>query len=255
MADETCGNGWTVSSGISSTSTVAPRGGRCYSGYEIYTGNIGNFRFVSQASGIVCPTGQHMSNGTCVNDTVGNCAAGFHDATTNSSMVVQPLGGTCYTGYQAQQTTRNVAYLIVSSATTCGSGEYPTVSGCSSNPVENCPDNFFAPVPSMAFVRANANDECPTNYSLYGDADYCRVYLGFSNMSDFCTPQLACTSGGTVLHASNGVALPLYRERATIPSINIRFANGDVCYVNLGNGSRHGTINLKYNNQTYYGGE
>ena len=159
-ADETCGNGWTLSSIIGTASAVAPIGGTCYGGYTMYSdSHLSNFlRFVPGARNIVCPVGQHMSNGTCVNDTVGNCATGFHDATINAAAVIQPIGGVCHGGYQPQQTNRTIMYLLTGTATTCGSGEYPTASGCVSNPVENCPANFFAPMPVASFVRANSDD-------------------------------------------------------------------------------------------------
>ena len=255
LADETCGNGYTLSSTISSLSTIAPRGGTCYAGYTMYSGNLGNFRFVPAAPSVGCPNGQHMSGGTCVNNTVGNCATGFYDATINSVAAVAPLGGKCHSGYQSQQTVRNVAYLIRSAVATCGSGEYPTASGCASNPIENCPTNFFAPVPSTAFVRAGDSDTCPTNYSLYQDMDFCRKYLEFNNMADFCTPQLLCNSGGVALRTSTGINLPIYRERATTTTLNFGFENGGVCYMNMIPGAGTNTINIKYNNEIYHGVE
>lgn len=253
-ADETCGNGWTLLSGISTASVVQPIGGMCHGGYTIVSGNFGNFRFVPTGNSVTCPIGQHMSNGTCVNDTIGNCATGFHDATINAAAVIQPIGGVCH-GYQAQQTNCTIMYLLTSTATTCGSGEYPTASGCVSNPVENCPANFFAPMPVASFVRANSDDTCPTNYSIYGDLDYCRRYLGVDNMADFCTPQLICTAGPTTMRSSTGMVLPLYDERLTVPALHVGFTNGHICYVNMISGAGTNTINTNYNNQTYHGVE
>ena len=250
-ADETCGDGYTLSV-FHPSSTVATRGGECYSGYEIYSGS--DFRFIPQSTSIVCPAGQHMSGGTCVADTVGNCATGFHDADTGPASAVQTLGGECYSGYQAQQTNRNVAYLIVSPNPTCGSGYYPTPNGCVAHTTGDCPDNYYAVAPTNAFVRMT-DDTCPTNYAEYDDTELCKSWPAFMDKPDFCTPQLLCNSGGVALRTSTGINLPIYRERATTTTLNFGFENGGVCYMNMIPGAGANTINIKYNNETYHGVE
>jgi len=251
-ADETCGDGYTLSN-FDASSTVATRGGECYAGYEIYSGS--DFRFIPQSTGIVCPTGQHMSNGTCVADTVGNCADGFHDADIGTAAyAVQTIGGECYAGYQSQQTNRNVAYLIVSPNPTCGSGYYPTPNGCVAHITGNCPGNYYAITPTNAFVRPTDNT-CPTNYAAYDDTELCKSWPIFADKPDFCTPQLLCDSGATSLRTSTGINLPIYREKLTTPSLTIGFENGNVCYTNLVPGNGANTINIKYNNETYHGVE
>ena len=252
-ADETCGDGYTLSVFHSSSAVVAS-GGECYSGYEPYTGNLGNFRFITTPNNIVCPTGQHMSNGTCVADTAGNCATGFHDADIGTASAVQTIGGECYAGYQSQQTNRNVAHLIVSPNPTCGSGYYPTANGCAPHPTGNCPGNYYAITPTNAFVRPT-DDTCPINYAAYDDTELCKSWPAFSDKPDFCTPQLLCDSGATSLRTSTGINLPIYREKLTTPSLNIGFENGNVCYTNLVPGAGTNTINIKYNNETYHGVE
>ena len=254
LADETCGNGYTLSSTISSLSTIAPRGGTCYAGYTMYSGNLGNFRFVPAAPSVGCPNGQHMSGGTCVNNTVGNCATGFYDATINSVAAVAPLGGKCHSGYQSQQTVRNVAYLIRLAVATCGSGYYPTPNGCVAHTTGDCPDNYYAISPTTAFVRM-ANGTCPTNYAEYDDTELCKSWPAFMDKPDFCTPQLLCNSGGVALRTSTGINLPIYRERATTTTLNFGFENGGVCYMNMIPGAGANTINIKYNNETYHGVE
>ena len=251
-ADETCGDGYTLSV-FHSSSTTAAVGGSCYPGYVPYTGNLGNFKFVLPSGGVVCPTGQHMSGGTCVSDTQGNCANGFHDADIGTASAVQPVGGSCYSGFQPQITNRNVAYLIVSSKSLCGSGEYPTASGCGTYATGDCPTGYFAVGPNAAFKRAGDNDVCATNYSSFGDTDLCLKYLG-ANMAEFCTPQLACNAGVSTLRTSTGVVLPVYGESVTTPSMHFS-VGGNVCHMNLLPGTTNNTVNVQYNNQTYHGVE
>lgn len=250
-ADDTCGDGYTLMP-TDSSSTVATRGGECYSGYEIYSGS--NFRFIPQDTGIVCPYGQHMSGGTCVADTIGDCATGFHDADMGTVTAVQTLGGECYSGYQVQQTNRNVAYLIVSPNPPCGSGYYPTPNGCVAYTTGDCMENYYAISPTNAFVRAS-DDTCPTNYAMYNDTEICKSWPAFIDKPDFCTPQLLCDAGVTSLRSNTGMILPIYREKLTTPSLNARFENGKTCYLNTISGNGVNTINLRYNNETYHGVE
>lgn len=252
-ADETCGDGYTLSV-FDPSSAVVASGGECYAGYEPYTGNLGNFRFITTPNNIVCPAGQHMSGGACVADTVGNCANGFHDADIGVASAVQSIGGECYSGYQAQQTNRNVAYLIVSPNPTCGSGYYPTPNGCVAHATADCPNNYYAVGPTGAFVRADGEGACATNYAPFNDTDICLRFMG-DNISEFCTPQLACGGGATTIRTSTGVNLPIYGESVTTPSVYIGFNDGTVCHTNLVPGAGTNTINLKYNNETYHGVE
>lgn len=253
FADATCGNGWTVASALGTVSAVAPIAGGCYTDYEIFSGNLGNFRFTPGGTSVACQSGKHMQNGTCVNNAVGGCGSGFYDATAYAASAVHPVGGECYIEYSPQQVNRSIVYLTQSDAVvTCPVGQYATASGCVSNPTGDCPTNFVALVPNAAFGRADANDACATGYSSYGDMDFCRKYLGFNNMPDFCVPQLACPSGALAMKSSLGAVLPLYGERLTTPSLHAQIGN-NVCYVNMISGTGgSGAINVYYNNQTYH---
>jgi hypothetical protein len=179
------------------------------------------------------------------------CPSGFteidqvYKATFNHT-----YAGTCTAGYQIIPWVGDMVYLP--SPTKCPIGYQHTANGCAPIAPENCPDNYYAALPTNGFMRADANDACTTNYSAYNDTDFCRRYLG-NNMAEFCTPQMTCTAGGTTLNVSNGMVLPLYDEKLTTPSINIGWPNGHVCYVNLVAGTASGTINLKYNDETYHG--
>lgn len=204
---------------------------------------------------ITCGAGQRYENGACVNNTVGDCDTGYVDSQLNDyASFIQSSAGSCTTGYQSIITRQEVSYLTQrgNNANKCGVGYYPTANGCVAYPIGNCPDNYYAVVPNSAYTRLNANDECNTNYSAYGDVDLCLRYMA-PNIADTCTPQLACTGGATTLRTSTGVNLPLYGEHVTTPSMNLQFSNGTRCYINMIPGTGANTINVKYNNETYHG--
>lgn len=204
---------------------------------------------------ITCGAGERYESGACVSNTMGDCDTGYVDSELNDyASFIQSNAGTCATGYQAIQTRQEVSYLTHrgDNVHKCAVGYYPTANGCVAYPVDNCPNNYYAVVPNTAYTRLNANDACNTNYSSYGDVDLCLLHMA-PNIADICTPQLACSGGGSSLRTSTGVNLPLYGERVTTPSINVGFGGGTTCYVNMLSGAANNTINVKYNDTTYHG--
>ena len=250
---DTCKSGYTLSD-IDYDSLVYTFGGDCgtNSGFEsaiIY--NVIAYPIPTRT--IKCSAGQHYVNGVCVNNVQDTCDNGFLESGQNDGLsFVQSYGAGCVPGYQPMHTVNLVSYVMSSVTTKCPIGYQHTANGCAPIASDNCPNNYYAALPTNGFMRADANDACTTNYSAYNDTDFCRRYLG-NNMDEFCTPQITCTAGGTTLNASNGMVLPLYDEKLTTPSINIGWPNGHVCYVNLVAGTASGTINLKYNDETYHG--
>lgn len=181
------------------------------------------------------------------------CRAGYVLSDVRSDSLITSFAGGCGTnsGYKSVIIADEFVYPLPDHIT-CGVGYYPTANGCVAYPVDNCPNNYHAVVPNTAYTRLNANDACNTNYSSYGDVDLCLLHMA-PNIADICTPQLACSGGGSSLRTSTGVNLPLYGERVTTPSINVGFGGGTTCYVNMLLGAANNTINVKYNDTTYHG--
>ena len=201
-----------------------------------------------------CTAGQRYDNGVCVNNTRGECADGYLDTELNDYWsFIQSNAGTCITGYQALGTIQDVSYLTgrVVNSDKCAVGSYPGGDGCIVSPVDDCPNSYYSVVTGSTYKRANADNECGTNYSAYGDIDICLLHA-VQNTPDLCTPQLLCP-GMAGLRSSNGMNLTLYGENVTNPSMAFGLPNGNVCYINLLYGVGGNTINVNYNNETYHG--
>ena len=208
------------------------------------------------AESVQCGAGYYYKNGTCTAYTQGSCNAGYYDETpaVDASMFDQTYAGSCLGGMDPMLTRPYASYAVVGATTRCGAGYYPTPNGCVAHATDDCPTNYYAITPATAFVRADENNECATDYTQYNDTDLCRKYLG-PNMAEMCTPQLRCQSLATTLRSSTGVILPLYRERATQPSMYVLFENGDLCFANVISGAANNAVNVEYEGAVYHGVE
>ena len=142
--------------------------------------------------------------------------------------------------------------FILTDDTYCSAGYYFNGTSCVAlDTGDGCPTNYYT---SSSFVRINTNGTCSSGGVFETDVPICAVKIGDTSAS-FCTPQLECGSGSMTLRSSTGMNLPIWRDKLTIPSLGIGFENGDVCYINLISGAQSNTINIKYNNQIFHGGE
>lgn len=249
----TCNSGYTIANtnSINIGTFQKKISDTCPSGYSEYTYNrliVYPVRDVTH-----CPSGYYYHNGSCVQYGSTACETGFINVTPSvldGTFDVAYAGG-CIAGYNPIITRVNSAYVVYASKEKCGTGEYPTSSGCARYPTENCPDAFYAIAPTTAFIRPDENGECATDYSLFHDTDLC-----YSNTNlDLCATQLVCNGGVQTLRTSTGINLNIYRERATTPSMHFLLQDGSKCYLNLLSGTKNNTINIKYNNEIYHGVE
>lgn len=199
-----------------------------------------------------CAPGGSVSNGVCVPFSRTLCANSFVDTNVAVQSISKTNGGTCSSGvilYPARNT-----YIIKTASHGCGVGYYYDGTECTAYATgDGCPATYYTPSTSLS--RANANGTCSTGVSYGSNVPICAVKIG-DTTAGVCTPQLACAAGVTTLRTSNGMVLPIWAEKLTTPSLNIRFENGDMCYLNVLPGSAHGTINFgQINNQTYHGVE
>lgn len=90
-----------------------------------------------------------------------------------------------------------------------------------------------------AFTNTNLATTCPS-----GTVQYITGYENYWDGAVSCIE--TCAGGGTELRTSSGLAFPLYGEKVTTPSLNLKFSNDAICYVPLINGvGGHGTLNVK----------
>ena len=178
------------------------------------------------------------------------CATGFVQSSAGIINAYTSVNNSCHPG-DTLVPVRN-AYITNIQSYGCGPGYYYDGTQCTAHALgDGCPTNYYTP--STVFTRANANGTCSSG-NVYNGIPICAVKIGDSS-AGVCTPQLACESGGITLRTSNGVALPLWRERLTIPSLNVGFENGDICYINILPGTAPGTINFGSGNNVYHGVE
>ena len=179
------------------------------------------------------------------------CASGFIESNAGILSVYTSTSNSCHPG-DTLISVKN-AYIIESVSVRCAPGYYPTSNGCVAYTVgDGCPTNSYTP--NQSFTRPGANNACATNYGRIDDIELCKSWV--ANMPYICTPQLPCTSSiATTLRTSTGIIVPLYAEKATTPSLHIRFTNNDLCYGNFIPGSANNAINVCFNNETYHGVE
>jgi len=269
-ADGACGSGYTVADtdDISYGTFVHSIQNECQPGYQKYSSDYSLAYIAARDVETRCPSGQYYSSGSCVSYTRGGCENGFVDATPSvSSSTFEPHhANECYGGYDTMVVHRDVGYPIFSFNAKCGVGYYPTANGCAARSQSDCPTGYGELVPTTAFARYNANDECDTNYTDYGDTPVCAQYLGV-NTSDTCTT--LCNYGYNHTHAdtcarpcndlhylmtSNGIQLPLYLDKTTTRAMAFGAPNDGVCYLNLLSGTANGTINMRDEaGNTYHG--
>lgn len=60
-----------------------------------------------------------------------------------------------------------------------------------------------------------------------------------------------CGAGISRLRVSSGVSVPLYSDKVTTPSLNIRY-NGKMCYADLEQGRASNAVNVKHNGLIYH---
>ena len=249
-----CDSGFVDNASNSGTMFDYTYAGGCTGGMEPIQTSHSAMRLADTiATSIQCGTGYYYKNGACVAYEQSLCKDGYFYETpiVQESTFDVTHSGKCLGGYDTLLGRDYASYVVFSAAEKCGAGEYPTGTGCAAHPTENCPDNYYAITPLTAFKRTADPAECGTNYSLYYDTDFCRKYLG-ANMASVCTPQLICTSGGASLRTSTGIVLPIYDDQVTAPVLKIRFENGHICNANMVPGAKNGTINMRYNNETYH---
>lgn len=102
-------------------------------------------------------------------------------------------------------------------------------------PCTNAPENSEY----TSFGQQGANDcpwKCSTGYLVNSDATQCEPL---------------CNTGITYLNTSTGVKVPLYANRRTNPSINIKI-NDNICYADLMSGRLNNAININYNSEIYH---
>ncbi len=253
--------------------------GECPDGYIPFFGHYDVAHLVSDTASR-CGFNSYYLNGECVDYEQSDCKDGFQNKPDNIATFMPTTGGNCPDGHETLVTHSNIDYIVYSSGVKCGFGQYPTASGCVNNNQNDCPENFYEVFPTNSFARRiqqTSTDEetgeqitelvCADNYELYTDTetDLCAMYTS-APMPSVCTP--LCDVGYThthadtcartctypnmnALHTSTGLTWPLYLDKTTIPSINIRTDYG-ICYVNLLSGVSEDTINVNYGGDTYH---
>lgn len=105
---------------------------------------------------------------------------------------------------------------------------------------DTCPDGFFT-VPYESWCgdgMVNIADVPSCDEDISGE--YCLM------------PVLKpCTSGISRLRTSNGVSVPLFAEKSTLPSLAVKY-NGITCFANFEPGTADGTINVVFDGQVYH---
>lgn len=106
-----------------------------------------------------------------------------------------------------------------------------------------CPDGFFT-VPYESWCgegMVNISDvpNCDDDTS----GEFCLI--------ENAPPTVPCTAGVTTIRTGTGVVVPLWAERATEPSLCVKY-NDMVCYANLEAGQVTGAININYNGVIYH---
>ena len=174
------------------------------------------------------------------------CATGYHLSNAEVGDWV-PYNSQCVSGAMLQS--ENV-YIIPTPETKCSAGHYPSGGECVAFDTDNCPNDYY--VPSSAVTRPTTGSTCASG--TYGrDISVCDKITGVSDI--VCAPQAVCNGAGTTLRTSTGIVLPLWMDKLTTPSLNIRFENGTVCYMNMQSGAANETINFQDGNNIYHGVE
>lgn len=105
---------------------------------------------------------------------------------------------------------------------------------------DTCPDGFFT-VPYESWCgdgMVNIADVPSCDEDMSGE--YCLM------------PVLKpCTSGISRLRTSNGVSVPLFAEKSTLPSLAVKY-NGITCFANFEPGTADGTLNVVFDGQVYH---
>lgn len=215
----------------------------------------------------VCNPGYYMSNSVCTkcpmtaycpgDDTLYSCADLYKGNHTITSTLSSAVGGAispdeciCYFILPGDETSINQNWkgkcnvgpteIHYIQPWWCRVGYYAT--DCTTNdrctrcaPCTNAPEN----AEYTSYGQKDANDcpwKCSTGYLINHDASKC--------------DQL-CKMGVSTLKTSTGITVPLYAQKRTTPSINIKI-NNNVCYADLMTGQSNNAINLVYNNQIYH---
>lgn len=179
------------------------------------------------AAAYECATGYHIGN-----DTVGDWV---------------PYNSQCVNGVMLQS---DNIYIIPTPETKCSAGYHPSNGECVAFDTDGCPNDYY--VPSDSVTRPTTGNTCASG--TYGhDISVCDKITGASDV--VCAPQATCNGAGTTIRTSSGIVLPLWMDKLTTPSLNVRFEDGTVCYMNMQSGAGNGTLNFKYDNNIYHGVE
>lgn len=105
---------------------------------------------------------------------------------------------------------------------------------------DSCPDGFFT-VPYESW--------CGDGMVNIADVPSCDEDIS----GEYCLMSVLkpCASGISRLRASNGVSVPLFAEKSTLPSLAVKY-NGITCFANFEPGTADGTLNVVFDGQVYH---
>ena len=256
--DGDCGTGY-YDLTASATSFVAPSNNVCStSGYKSRTLPDTTIALVYHGAVLgeeitLCNNGYSSNGSSCSTYSRGDCSdSSYYEIATNSTSFVAPNGNVCSTsGYKSRtlpNTTITMVYhgaVVGDEITLCNNGYSADGSSCTTYASSGCPSDFYN-INTGAAAFAENNGSCASGYHQYIAENSCGFEPEGSTCINFCSGNelmtgaggcsALCGEGATVFRVSTGLRYPLWATKQTTPSLNIGFANGNRCYVNLVSG-------------------
>jgi len=197
----------------------------------------------------LCNNGYSSNNSSCSTYSRGDCDSGYYDLTPTATSFVSTMNGTCSaSGYKSRTLPDTMITLVYHGAvvgdeiTLCNNGYSSNNTTCTAYGSTNCPSGFYnIDTGSTSFTENNGS--CASGYSQYIAEAKCGFEPDGSTCVNFCSNNelmtgtggcsTLCGEGATVLRTSTGLRYPLWATKQTSPSLNVGFANGNRCYMNL----------------------